>query len=249
MAFFGFKELDRLSEVDMAIYRFFTENVEKVPYMRVRDIATEAHVSNSSVMRFIHKLGYDSFPEFKVSFRSEQRRSQTNDHEISFITAENFPPDIYEKIELIADKMEQSDQIIFCGIGSSGALAEYAARQTAAVGFNSFCVKDPFYPLITQLKNTSNNLLITFSVSGKTIELIEMLNNFVNDEDVTLVAVTADPSSQLALMSRYVLCYSTSQERLAKYCDLTTQVPAMYLIEQLISTARRLAVEQDHESI
>lgn len=97
MAFFGFKELDRLSEVDMAIYRFFTENVEKVPYMRVRDIATEAHVSNSSVMRFIHKLNYDSFPEFKVSFRSEQRRSQTKGHEISFITTENFPPDIYEK--------------------------------------------------------------------------------------------------------------------------------------------------------
>lgn len=249
MAFFGFKDFDRLSEVDMAIYRFFTENVEKVPYMRVRDIANEAHVSNSSVMRFIHKLGYDSFPEFKVYFRSEQQRLQTKDHKISFINEENFPSDIYEKIELVADRMQRSDQIIYVGVGSSGSLAEYAARQTAAVGFNSFCVKDPFYPLITQLKNTSNNLLLTFSVSGKTIELIEMLNNFVNDEDVTLVAVTADSSSQLALMSRYVLCYSTDQHRLEKYYDLTTQVPAMYLIEQLISTARRLAVEQNYETI
>jgi Transcriptional regulators len=249
MAFFGFKDFDRLSEVDMDIYRFFTANVAKVPYLRVRDIAQEAHVSNSSVMRFIHKLGYDSFPEFKISFRSEQQRSKTNDHEINFITAENFPPDIYEKIKLVANEMQRSDQVIYCGMGSSGALAEYATRQTAAVGFNSFCVKDPFYPLITQLKNTSNNLLITFSVSGKTIELIEMLNNFVHNEDVTLVAITADPSSQLALMSRYTLCYSTDQQRLAKYYDLTTQIPAMYLIEQLISTARRLAVEQNYESI
>lgn len=247
MAFFGFKDFDRLSEVDLDIYRFFTENVEKVPYMRVRDIATEAHVSNSSVMRFIHKLGYESFPEFKVSFHAEQEKAHVTDHRINFITADNFPTDIYSKIELVADKMQESDQIIFCGVGSSGALAEYAARQTAAVGFNSFCVKDPFYPLVTQLKNTSNNLLISFSVSGKTIELIELLNNFVTDEDVTLVAVTADPSSQLALMSRYVLSYSTDQKRIEKFYDLTTQVPALYVIEQLISTARRLALQQNEQ--
>lgn len=242
MAFFGFKDFDRLSEVDLDIYRFTTANVETVPYLRVRDIAQEAHVSNSSVMRFIHKLGYNSFPEFKLSFQTEHQTVQANNHQLGFITADNFPPDIYAKLELVADRLQQADSIIYCGMGSSAALAEYAARQTAAVGFNSFCVKDPFYPLVTQLKNTSNNLLVTFTVSGKTTELIEMLNNFVTNEDVTLVAVTADPTSPVALMSRYVLSYSTEQKRVEKYYDLTTQVPAMYLIEQLLSFARRLAL-------
>lgn len=242
MAFFGFKDFDRLSEIDLDIYRFFTANVEKVPYMRVRDIAAEAHVSNSSVMRFIHKLGYESFPEFKVSFRAEQQQSAPREHEISFVTAENFSADIYEKLELVADRMQQADQVIFCGMGSSGALAEYAARQAATIGLNSFCVKDPFYPLANQLKNTTNNLLITLSVSGKTIELIELLNNFITNEDVTLVAITADPSSQLALMARYVLSYSIPQLRVAKYHDLTTQVPAVYLLEQLLADARQLTL-------
>lgn len=37
----------------------------KIPYMRVRDIALEAHVGTSSVMRLIHKMGYDSYTDFK----------------------------------------------------------------------------------------------------------------------------------------------------------------------------------------
>lgn len=249
MAFFGFKDFDRLSEVDLNIYRFFTANVDKVPYLRVRDIAHEVHVSNSSVMRFIHKLGYDSFPEFKVSFRAEQHQVQPTNQQINFVTDQNFPTDIYEKLELVADRMQQADQVIFCGMGSSGSLAEYAARQAAAVGFNAICVKDPFYPLVNQLKNTSDNLLIVLSVSGKTIELLELLNNFINNEDVTLVAITAEPSSKVALMSRYVLGYSVPQRRIAKYYDLTTQVPALYLTEQLISTARRLSVQDGDSSI
>ena len=66
MAFFGFKDLSKLSTVDMTIYRYIEQNNDKVIYMRVRDIAQGAHVSSSSVMRFIHKIGFNSFPEFKA---------------------------------------------------------------------------------------------------------------------------------------------------------------------------------------
>ena len=48
MAFFGFKNLSSLSTVDMSIYRYIEQNSDKVIYMRVRDIAQNAHVSNSS---------------------------------------------------------------------------------------------------------------------------------------------------------------------------------------------------------
>ncbi len=71
MAFFGFKDLSSLSNVDMTIYSYVTQNNEKVAYMRVRDIAKNAHVSNSSVMRFVHKVGFSSFPEFKAFIKNK----------------------------------------------------------------------------------------------------------------------------------------------------------------------------------
>lgn len=49
MAFFGFKDIDKLSEVDMAIYRFIVDHDEQVPFMRVRDV--EIHQSCVSFIR------------------------------------------------------------------------------------------------------------------------------------------------------------------------------------------------------
>ena len=70
MAFFGFKDLSSLSDVDMTIYSYVTQHQNEVIYMRVRDIAQNAHVSNSSVMRFIHKIGFSSFPAFKTYLKN-----------------------------------------------------------------------------------------------------------------------------------------------------------------------------------
>jgi len=199
MAFFGFKDIDKLSEVDMAIYRYIVDHDEQVPLMRVRDMAKGAHVSNSSVMRFIHKIGYNSFPEFKVSFKNENQdlmRSQQNI--LNIFTRDAFPHDIEKTIKLVAHLMLDADNIVFFGMGGSDAIAEYGARQAASLGFNSFAVKDPFYPLIAQLQNTSNNVIITLSVSGKTSEIVETLNNFVNSPDTILISVTGNIESPVA---------------------------------------------------
>ena len=235
MAFFGFKDIDKLSEVDLAVYRYIVDHDEQVPYMRVRDLATGAHVSNSSVMRFIHKIGYSSFPEFKVSFDSEkQDMMNSSKDEFKMVTLDDFPRDINKTLKLVAHLMLDADNIIFVGMGASGAIAEYAARQASSLGFNSYAVKDPYYPLIQKLQNTSNNVLITLSVSGKTTELVEMLNNFVNSADTVLASITGNIDSPIARMGRYALTYTIEETRIHKYYDLTSQVPCVYLVDGLL---------------
>ena len=61
MSFFGKIDFNELSETDRAIYHYMSSQSDKIPYMRVREIALESHTSASSVMRFIRKLGYESF--------------------------------------------------------------------------------------------------------------------------------------------------------------------------------------------
>lgn len=141
MAFFGYKDIDKLSGVDLAIYRFIVEHDEQIPYMRVRELARGAHVSNSSVMRFIRKIGYDSFPEFKVSLRSETPIQKPDAPGIQFVQPSAFPADITKIIRLAAQLMVNADNIVFVGIGASAALGEYASRQTSSLGFNSYVVK------------------------------------------------------------------------------------------------------------
>lgn len=240
MAFFGFKDLSSLSSVDMTLYRYVTENTEKIVYMRVRDIATNTHVSNSSVMRFVHKMGFNSFPEFK-SFVSDKLRGNDKVKEFEFITQENFPKDIKNQIKIVADALFQCDNIIFLGMGSSAFIAGYTARQLASLGYNTSVVSDPFYPLHERLRNTTNNALICFSVSGETTELIELLNGFVNDEDTIIISITGSVTSTIARMSRFALTYHEKEYRLHRYYDLSSQIPAMYIIEGLVRILRNQA--------
>lgn len=231
MAFFGFKDLSSLSNVDMTIYRYIEQNSDKVIYMRVRDIAQGAHVSNSSVMRFIHKVGFNSFPEFKAYLKNNH--NDLHQVEVDFINKDNFPSDTTSKLNIVANKIYQADNIITLGMGDSGFLAGYAARKLAALGLNAGPVTDPFYPLVAKLENTTNNVVICFSVSGKTTEMVEMINRFINNEDTLVISITGDETSPIAKMSRYTLTY---HENFVKHngFDLSSQVPVMYLIEGLI---------------
>lgn len=234
MAFFGLEDLSALSNVDLTIYRYVTQNSDKVAYMRVRDIAKITHVANSSVMRFVHKMGFSSFPEFKA-FIQNQGNSTAEQPLFNFINQSNFPADIVNKVQMVADVLYQSDNIILVGMGSSAFLANYATRQLASLGYNSSVVTDPFYPLGQRLKNTSNNTLICYSVSGESEELIALINDFINNDDITIASITGNEASTIARMSRCSLTYKEQEYRIHRYYDLSSQIPALYITEALIS--------------
>jgi DNA-binding MurR/RpiR family transcriptional regulator len=49
--------------------------------------------------------------------------------------------------------------------------------------------------------------------------------------DNQVVAITSNPTSTIA---KYVLNYQEHKQRLFKYCDLSSQIPAMYIVEGLV---------------
>ena len=178
-------------------------------------------------------MGFSSFPEMKAYMQN------ITNHEslmppLKFIDESNFPKDISNRLQIVADLLYQADNIILFGIGSSGFLAKYGARQLASIGFNSSSVTDPFYPLESRLQNTSNTVLIYISGSGTTSEVLGFLNGVVNNDDVKIVAITGNETSPLALMSDYSLCYVEPDYRIHYYFDLSSKMPTLYLIEALI---------------
>lgn len=235
MAYFGFKDLSSLSNVDMTIYRYITLNQDKVIYMRVRDIAKNAHVSNSSVMRFIHKVGFSSFPAFKAYLKNSNDLSENPKRKFTFINESNFPEDIENQISVVSDFLFNCDNIVTFAIGNSGFLAGYAARKMASLGFNTMAITDSTYPLPNKLANTTNNALICYSVSGETTELIEGLNPFINNSDTTIISITGNNTSTISRMGKFSLSYTEPEQRIDKFYDLSSQIPAMYITEAIIN--------------
>ncbi|MGY3746653.1 MurR/RpiR family transcriptional regulator [Vagococcus salmoninarum] len=243
MSFLGQVNFNLLSEVDRSIYNYMTTNSDKIPYMRVREIADESHTSASSVMRFIRKIGYESFTDFKTHFRIEHEMSfQGNYFEKgeSWLAAKNFPQNTELQLKIIAEKILKADTVILFGTGSSGAICEYGGRKLASIGCNSVVLTDPTYPIFGKLRNTASNLLITLSVSGTTTEVIETVNGFNRHPDFETVCITANSNSTLAAMSDYILSYQVEIQELHKHEDMTSQIPCMHLLESLVMTVLEL---------
>lgn len=237
MSFFGKVNFNKLSEVDRAIYRYMTDNHSKIPYMRVREIAEESHTSPSSVMRFIRKIGYESFTEFKRYFRIENEMSHTASdfsRGSELLKREHFPKDIDLQLKVVAEKIMHAENIIFFGMGSSGSICEYASRKLAIAGFNSFSMVDPTYPIMSKLRNTANNIVVILSITGRTTEIIEVVNGFTTHPDFETICITSASDSTLALMCDHVLQYYIEVEHYQMYEDMTSQIPCMFVVDNLI---------------
>lgn len=240
MSFFGKIDFNRLSETEKVLYHYMSSNIEKIPYMRIREVATESHTSASSVMRFIRKLGFDSYAEFKINVKTHQPGDTSVINSEGLISPSTFPSNTEFTMQQIAEKMLESENVIFYGIGASGTMCEYAARRFATLGINSFGLVDNTYPVIAKLRNTSENMIIALSITGSTNEVNELVNGFRSLPDYTVVAITSDPSSQLAIMADFVLSYEVDIWRLNLHEDLTSQIPAIFLIEALSKTVYSL---------
>lgn len=54
---FTAQALKSLNELEMLVYQYVMEHRSAVPCMRIRELATEAHVSTTTVLRFCKKMG------------------------------------------------------------------------------------------------------------------------------------------------------------------------------------------------
>jgi DNA-binding MurR/RpiR family transcriptional regulator len=221
-----------LSETEKIIYRYMQTNAEKLPFMRVRDIAQETYTSATSVMRLIRKLGYNSFNDFRYAVK-EQAKDQGVDDIFAVLSPDIYPTTLQQDLQALGERVKEADNVIFLGIGNSGATAKYAARRFANIGVNSFPMTDFSYPIINKLKYSAVNIVVVLSVSGGTPEVIEVVNQLKAERDITTIGITANIKSPLANLCDHVLAYTLPQRRLVRRLDLSSQVPATFILESL----------------
>lgn len=152
-----------------------------------------------------------------------------------------FSNDIEQRLDNLAHRVIESDNIIFTGVGSSGLICDYAARRLAGVGINTFSFSDVTYPIASKLQNTTNTLVIALSISGETNEIIEVLTSLRSNKDVYISCITPKLNSSIAELSDFVLTYRINEHRINTHYDLTSQLPTVYLTERLTDLVYQLS--------
>lgn len=237
MTLFSCQVMNQFGELDYQVYNYMLKNSEKIPYMTIREVAKEAHVSTTTITRFCRKVRCGGFSEFKVRFKLEKEKkgSVKKRYDLSSIADffERVNTETFQKqLDTIAGVIAGKRQIIFIGAGNSGIMAEYASRYFCNIGIFSTGINDPMFPI--NLEFPEESIIIVLSVEGETNIIIE--NSSVLKESSILVSITNSRDSTLAKLSDYNISYYIQKERKEMEemkVDITSQIPAVYIVEAL----------------
>ena len=214
MELFTPQQIKNLNELELLVYQYIIEHPNTVPFMRIRELAAEAHVSTTTVQgsRLPDTLGELQNFLWKVG-----------------------TPEYDAALDEAAGMIARAERVFLVGIGNSGSIAEYGARYLSNLGKFALGVTDPFYP-ITVTPNTTIAAVI-LSVSGETKQVLHLARQ-LKEKNAGLIAITCSDQSSAAKLSDITLPYYSSVHRVTtESYDLTSQMPALYLLEAL---ARRV---------
>ncbi|SEO13483.1 transcriptional regulator, RpiR family [Amphibacillus marinus] len=226
--------ISSFNDLEMGIYHYICQNIEKVAYMRIRELADATHVSTATILRFCKKLNCEGFSEFKTKLKMELQEGKkqpikSSQHAILEFFERTLHADRDEQIGRAASLVSDAENVIFIGNGSSGILAEYGARYFSGLGKFSTYIKDFSYPLHAKLKNKS--VTIALSVSGENPFTISQVNK-LKQEGSKIVSITNNKLSTIAKISDVNISYYITEE-FNLHTNVTTQVPVIFLIETI----------------
>ena len=222
------------NELETSLYNYICQNGEKVAYMRIRELADETHVSTATILRFCRKLNCEGFSEFKVMLKihlGENKKTilKSSEYSVAEFFERTLKGDIEEKIRKAANLVTEAESVIFIGIGSSGILAEYGARYFSSLGTFSMYIKDPLFPIHSQLRH--NSVTIALSVSGENNFTVTHLNQ-LKQEGNKVISITNNKHSTIAKISDINIPYYVTEEWFEN-ANITTQIPVMYILETM----------------
>lgn len=236
---FDEEKIKTLNELEMAVYKYIVQHFEEIDQLTIRELSAACHVSTSTILRCITKLGYRGYSELKYAICQKKEQDARAfdlfyDATIQVITFlkkvnnEDYRKFIQPAVELILS----ARHVAFSGIGTSGILGTYGSRYFANLGINAYSIVDPFLPVPS--RGMENTLAIILSVSGETIQMIKQTEDFKR-YGAKVLSITNDEKSTIAQMADYNISYYMPVVSGGKEVDLnlTTQVPVITLIELL----------------
>ena len=148
---FNYEIIQSLNDLELLLYRYIMKNSDKVIYMRIRELADEAHVSTTTILRFCKKINCAGYSEFKVKLKMNIEKNESskirNDTSIIIDFFKKLDNDeLDKKLNTLCDLIKEASNVIFIGAGTSGILCKYAARYFSSIGKFAMYIDGPYFP-------------------------------------------------------------------------------------------------------
>lgn len=222
------------SDKEKGLADYLLSSPTEASQSNIKDIADRTNVSVATITRFCRKVSCQNFVELKVKLARETHHEEKEDVDSQIrrqyvdvfrdIQGLNNRESITNALQLITG----AKRIFIYGLGSSGLAAQELNYRLSRMGFASEAVSDPHLMIIRSTLLKKGDLLLAFSRSGQTKELITSVTK-AKSKGVKLVSLTAYGNTRLTKLSDEVL-WTIHPVRNA-YLSTGLDLSALYLID------------------
>lgn len=217
--------------------RIISEVLERKPSIdNIKRFANEFKASPSAISKLSKKLGYKNFQEFILSIGDEKEIE--NKVQSSNITIHDYYNRLIDNTNQMIDakiinklisKIIDSELIVIIGIGNSGFSAIEFASRLERMGLKVKGMTDPHQMKMQASILSERDLIIGFSNSGETNEIVDSIM-FAHKNNVPNFVVTHHYESSLGKVAENVMIVS-SNTQVNDERFINSQISNLYLID------------------
>ena len=218
-----------LSPVQKKIADWILLNPTKVMLLPLSALANTCKTSETTVIRFLRKLDYNSYQVFRVMIAQEvatdpittvyeEVKEKDSIEEIKRKVINLTVSSILDLDRILEEKqlndfkeiLLHSRKIVFVGVGASGSIAADAYHKFLRIGLNVVLCIDSHIMLIQSTHLDENDVIVAISHSGESREILDAVKEAKHKGARTL-AITSYKLSSLTKLAEIVLLSSSHE--------------------------------------
>jgi DNA-binding MurR/RpiR family transcriptional regulator len=242
-----------LAQSDKKLADFILAQPDEARHLSSQQLAAEAGVSQSSVVKFAQKMGFKGFPAMKLAL-SEALASNPNPQSVPVhnqirgddplrIVGEKLIKDniaaMHASLDVNAEDklleavalLRNARRVVLTGIGASGLVAQNFSWKLMKIGITAVAEQDMHALLATVQAMTQDDLLLAISYSGERREI-----NLAADEALRvggkILAITGFSPNKLQQRASHCL-YTIAEEQATRSAAISSTSAQMMLTDLL----------------
>lgn len=225
---------------EKVIIEFIRANpIREMILLSITEFSEKVGVSDATMLRFCRKLGLKGYSEFRflLSQSEDAAENDTVDEADkileSMITVLRSTHELLDhtQIEKAAKLICGARRVYAFGSGNSGVAAQEFCNKVLRYGLNCIYQADAHFQVIATSLLTSQDVLVLFSVSGGTKDMLSLAKN-ASRNGVNLVIVTNYLKSPLAKYATALL-YVVGKSAPLNSGSMVSKVSQLYIVDVL----------------
>ena len=231
--------------------------------MRIIDLATQAGVSEPTVVRFCRALGYDGFQAFKLQLARYlgssgiySQFSVSDADSIADVSRKVFDATIgsllavREELDIAALEraiaaLAKADRVEFYGFGASGSVAIDAQHKFFRLQVRASAYTDPHIQHMSAISLKDSDVVVAISQSGRSTALIQSVE-LAREAGATVIGLVPDntPVAQLCTIPIHI----NVEDNQHRFTPVSSRIAHLVVIDVLAMGVAQLkgSMLQDH---